>query len=201
MQEAQSSDLDFWFSLVVEYPDDLYHEAIMYIVKRTTEAYPRTNMIAVVIEKMDSISSGRKLIEDAQAETDRKAKVRKDSDDRAAIYIAEANEEEARMTPKHFQGEIEAGKTPEEIMQGLAANVGQDLKRSYRTPSGKQKSIKEMTQDSVDHCNSLIDETKSPINMADFKKPWDQERIELVRKKLKAKTEAAKAKGVEEQSP
>jgi hypothetical protein len=49
-----------------------------------------------------------------------------------------------------------------------------------------------MTVSSMAHCDKFIDETRKPIDLADFKKPWDQERIELVRKKLRAKTLAGK---------
>ena len=75
IQEPSESDIDFWFSLVEEYSDDIYHEAIVEMVKKTTEAFPGTNIIAKVIEKMDRIESDRATrIELDKAEEDRKAR-------------------------------------------------------------------------------------------------------------------------------
>lgn len=165
------------------YLEDDFHAAIMDIIDHTTEAYPGTNIIGIIIEKMDAIVKERVAKVDADVEVGRKKEVRAESDARAKLYIAGAAAEEDRITPKHFKGEIESGKTPEEIMEGLAANVGQ--------------SIRQMTADSVAHCDKFIDRSRIPINMQDLKKPWDEDRINETREKLRRETITKKAKEIE----
>ena len=168
IQEPSESDIDFWFSLVEEYSDDVYHEAIVEMVKKTTEAFPGTNIIAKVIEKMDRIESDRATrIELDKAEEHRKAR-KLLADEQAKQCLIEASEAEKRLLTPEYQ----------ENLRKMDGDFG--------------KYIKDMTVSSMAHCDKFIDETRKPIDLADFKKPWDQERIELVRKKLKAKTLAGK---------
>ena len=171
IQEPTKLDIDFWFSRVAEYSDDDFYKAVMEITDHTKEVYPGTNIVALLIEKLDSVITGReRKIEHEQEElerTSRKLLAEKEATQR----VTDAAEAEKRLATPEYQANL--------------AKLDGDF----------SKYISAMTAETAAHCDKFIDRSKTPLNMKDLKEPWDESRINETRTKLRNETKAKAEQG------